>query len=340
MAGPTPEQAHGLAVNHRIGLSRYSTSVVRRVMAQLNRVEKDVEARLLTGGMTTLAGERLEALLAEVRAIQAQGGVVIGQRINSAVADLAGAEAEFAARLAGIPLSTTAFVTLGPLPPLEQIVAAVNARPFQGRFLRDWLKDAEEGAARRTRDLIRQGFVEGRTTDAIVRALRGTKAAQYRDGVLEISRRGAEAMVRTAMTHTANVAAQATWAANADIVKGWIFVATLDGRTTLICAGLHGQEFAIGKGPQPPRHPACRSTSVPRLDAIPGVTPFEMPSYQAWLKAQPADVQNDILGVAKARLFRDGGLTIDRFVDNKGRVLTLAELRKRDADAFTRAGVD
>ena len=336
----TPAKAHDLAVLHRVGLSRYSTGVVHKVMALLNRMEGEVTARLARTSNETIKGDRLEQLLAEIKAIQARGWQLVRARIDGEVATLAGAEAEFALRLAGVRINPTPFATFSPLPPIEQIVAAVNARPFQGRFLRGWLDGAEEGAAARVRDAVRQGFVEGRPSEDIVRLIRGTKAAQYRDGILETNRRGAEAMVRTAMTHTANVAAQAAWEANADIVKAWRFVATLDARTTLICAGLHGKEFALGTGPQPPRHVNCRSTSIPVLDPIEGVAAFELPSYQAWLRAQPVEVQNDILGVTKARLFRDGGLSVDRFVDNKGRILTLQELRRRDLAAFKAAGLD
>jgi len=334
------EIQHDLAVKHRIGLSRYSTSVVHKVMALLNRTEKSLVERIAGATNESLAGARLEQLLVELRAIQAQGWRLVRDRMGLEITHLAGSEAEFALRLAGIPINPTPFATFSPLPPIEQIVAAVNSRPFQGRYLKGWLDGAEEGAAARVRDAVRQGFVEGKTVDEIVRSIRGTRAAQYRDGILETNRRGAEAMVRTAVTHTANTAAQAAWEANADIVKGWRFVATLDSRTTVICAGLHGKEFKLGTGPQPPRHVNCRSTSIPVLDPIEGVAAFELPSYTVWLRAQSAETQADILGATKARLFRDGKLSIDRFTDHKGRVLTLQELRRRDLAAFKAAGLD
>lgn len=333
------EKIHDLAVNHRIGLSRYSTHVVRRMLGLLNKTLDDVAGRLARTDNESVSGQRLEALITELRGIQRAGWAVIEDRLRGSLTDLAGAEAKFALRLAGVSVEPRAVAMFSPLPPIEQIMAAVNSRPFQGRFLKDWLAEAEEGAARRVRDTVRQGFIEGRPTADIVRAIRGTRGQQYKNGILEISRRGAEALVRTAITHTANTAAQAAWEANSDIVSSWRFVATLDARTTVICAGLHGRKFPLGKGPQPPRHVNCRSTSVPVLPEIEGISPFEMPSYQAWLRSQPDTAQNDILGVAKAKLFRDGGLTIDRFTDSKGRVLTLQELRRRDLEAFKRAGL-
>lgn len=338
MPQPSPEQLHDLAVIHRIGLSRYSTAVVHKIIAMLNRIERDLVDRIMRSE-PGLASERLEALLAELQAIQSAGWLLVDGRLSGSIAELAAAEAAFALRLAGIEVAPITGVTFSPVPPLEQIVAAVKARPFQGRFLRDWMAETDSKARERVRNIVRQGFVEGQTLEQIVQLLRGTRANRYQDGALEITRRGAEAMVRTALTHTANVAAQASWEANADIVLAWQFVATLDSRTTLTCAGLHGKQFELGKGPTPPRHINCRSTSVPVLDEIPGVKPFDFPSYDAWLRRQPVSVQNEVLGTAKAKLFREGGLTIDKFTDHKGKVLTLDELRRQDEEAFIRAGL-
>lgn len=201
------------------------------------------------------------------------------------------------------------------------------------------------------------GFVEGETIDQMVRRLRGTRALGYADGLMEIDRRGAEALVRTAVNHTANYARQAVFEANPDLIEEWEFVATLDGRTTLTCAGLSGQTFKLGAGPQPPRHWGCRSTSVPVLKAAWGalglskseIDPGTQASmdgqvaaditYSQWLKGKPAAFQDEILGPARGKLFREGGLALDRFVDRKGREYTLEELRKRDAAAFEKAGM-
>jgi hypothetical protein len=48
-------------------------------------------------------------------------------------------------------------------------------------------------------------------------------------------------------------------------------------------------------------------------------------TYDAWLRKQPQAFQEDVLGKSKAQLFRDG-LTLDKFVDEKGKSYTLAEL--------------
>jgi SPP1 gp7 family putative phage head morphogenesis protein len=63
-------------------------------------------------------------------------------------------------------------------------------------------------------------------------------------------------------------------------------------------------------------------------------------SYQEWLTKQSNTFQDDVLGVTKARLFRKGGLTLDKFVNRRGDELTLSELATKDKQAFINAGLD
>jgi SPP1 gp7 family putative phage head morphogenesis protein len=221
------------------------------------------------------------------------------------------------------------------VPARQMLVSAVTSRPFQGRLLREWVDGLDAGRFARLRDAIRIGVVEGESIDQIVRRVRGTRVLRFKDGILDISRRSAEAVVRTAVNHTATHARSLMYAENADVVESWQFVAVLDSRTTEICMGLDGQVFPVGEGPEPPRHINCRSTTVPVLK---GEKPAERQTYGSWLKRQSAATQDEILGSTKARLFRSGGLSVDRFA-NDNRAFTIAELKHREAAAFKRAGV-
>ncbi len=62
-------------------------------------------------------------------------------------------------------------------------------------------------------------------------------------------------------------------------------------------------------------------------------------SYQVWLKSQSAEFQDDVLGKAKGKLFRDGGLSLDKFTHRNGDELTLDELRVRQKAAFEAANL-
>ncbi|WGK60518.1 phage minor head protein [Halopseudomonas sp. SMJS2] len=351
-----------LAIGHQIYLQRYGGGVARKIISLLNRVDADLY-RQLGDALERLPPERftvqrLDQLLVGVQRLNADAYRAVGEELDTALLELAGYEASWQHRAISsvLPSVVAEQLTLNTVT-ASQAHAAAMARPFQGKLLREALAGIEQARAFRIRDTIRMGFVEGQTIDQMVRRLRGTRALGYADGLMEVDRRGAEALVRTAVNHTANYARQALYEGNADIVEEWEFVATLDGRTTLTCAGLSGKTFKIGTGPQPPRHWGCRSASVPVLksawEAL-GLSKSEIDpgvrasmdgevagdiSYGPWLKSKPAAFQDEVLGPERGKLFREGGLTVDRFTDQRGKVYTLDELRKRDADAFEKAGI-
>lgn len=76
-----------------------------------------------------------------------------------------------------------------------------------------------------------------------------------------------------------------------------------------------------------------------KIRALTGTVPRST-SYQTWLKAQTQTFQNDTMGVTKAKLFRDGGLTLDKFVAADGTELTLSQLASKHAQAFRAAGLE
>lgn len=68
---------------------------------------------------------------------------------------------------------------------------------------------------------------------------------------------------------------------------------------------------------------------------VPGRT-----TYQEWLGRQSAAFQDDVLGKTRARLFREGGLSLDKFVNRRGDEIPLSGLARLHAAAFRAAGLD
>ena len=147
------------------------------------------------------------------------------------------------------------------------------------------------------------------------------------------------------MNHVSSQSREAVYSENESLVKGVQYVATLDTRTTDICADLDGQIFKVDEGPRPPQHINCRSTTVPVLrswkelgidlkEAPPGTRASmngqvaEGTTYGQWLKSQSTSTQNEALGPGRAKLFRSGAVSIHQFVDSTGRTLTLDELSR------------
>jgi SPP1 gp7 family putative phage head morphogenesis protein len=345
------------AVDHQIDVTRYGNGVVRRMLALLNRVDPDLLAQLQAAlerlPADSFTVQRLDDLLGSVRSLNGKAYDAMTDGLLAELADLADYETAYQQQLftSVVPVQVQVAAVAS-----EQVYAAAMARPFQGRLLREWASNIEAARMIRIRDAIRIGYVENQTIDQMVRRVRGTRPLGYADGLLTIDRRHAEAVVRTAVSHTANYARESFFEANADLVKWLRWTATLDSRTSPVCRARDGKVYPMNSGPRPPAHWNCRSTMTPVIkswrelgfdaDETPastrasmdGQVPADM-TYQQWLRKQPAARQDEILGVAKGKLFRDGGLELDRFVDRAGQEYNLAELRQRDAAAFARAGL-
>lgn len=351
------DDLYDASVRHQVYLLRLSTATVNKLIRLLNAVDTDLVAQITKYDPTEVSGtyseRRLKRMLEAIREINRDAYNIVNRELTSDLLALGSYEASFAARSLAGTVQIALDVTT---PSVEQLKAAVNAKPFQGRILKEWGRDLEEAAFRRVRDSIRMGYVEGEPIDSIVRRIRGTRAQGYADGILQTNRRNVESVVRTAINHTATAARQETFRANADLIKGWRFVATLDGRTTVQCASLDGKVFDVGTGPLPPRHFNCRSTMAPvtkswrelgfDIDELPVGTRASMngqvpatETYQTWLRRQPAEFQDEVLGASKGKLFRRGNLPLEKFVDLNGAAMSLDDLRRTEAAAFQKAGL-
>lgn len=320
-------------IRHAVGLQRLSNAEVRKVIALLNKIDRRIVERLLLDDLTEMGKARQNKLLKDIRAIIDAVYGEVSSDMRASLDALAKYEQDYQYKLfksvVGVDVQLQRVS-------IDQLLAAVNSRPFQGRFLAGWFDDLPEAAFRRLRDAIRMGVVEGRSIAEIVRDIRGTRAQGYKDGITAISRRHAETTVRTAVNHTANAAAEGFYNRNKRLIKAVQWLSVLDMRTSSICRARDGEVYEVNKGPRPPAHPNCRSTTTPILKAHPKP---RATSYTEWLKRQSNTVQNDVLGVSKARLFRAGNLTMDRFVNKAGKEYTLEQLEERESGAWSAAGL-
>lgn len=359
------------SIGHQVDLQHYANGVVRKMIALLNRSDADLFGALQTAldsAGTDWTVERLESLLQSVRLINAGAYSAIGREIEGDLAQLVAYELDFQAALfrAAIPAQIIASAGLAEVN-VAQVAAAALARPFQGRLLREWARDIDAARMVRIRDAVRIGFVEQQTTAEIVKRIRGTRAKAYSDGLIEIDRRSAESIVRTAVAHTSGYARDRYFERNGDIIKALGWSATLDTRTSETCRVRDGKQYEAEEPHKPIGHKlpwlggpgrahwCCRSCSVPVLKNWRELTGVDLPefspatrasmdgqvaadqTYGDWLKRQSAARQDEVLGPTRGALYRGGGLAFERFYNDKGRYLSLAELRARDAAAFKRA---
>jgi SPP1 gp7 family putative phage head morphogenesis protein len=263
-------QLQALGVDHLVGLRRLEDHIVRDISKLLTEAQKDIAATLEARLSRAMAKGvdpgpwstgRIEALLTEVKKINREAYKAMGKQLST---DLkAAAEYEMAWQAQSLenvlPVSWSAA-----RPSKELLQAIVRDLPMAGSTMQAQVSKQAANQLAAIRGQLALGLTQGETVPQLMQRVVGSKRSiPPRPGVLQIPKHQAEALVRTATNHTTTSARQALYAANTDVLKGYQYIATLDGNTTLVCASLDGQVFTFGKGPLPPQHWNCRSSTTP-----------------------------------------------------------------------------
>lgn len=335
-------------ISHQIWLQRTASGEVKDLAPFIKEMRDEIKRQVLLFGDDGRSTARLNKLLRDLEeALTALTGDW-QTKLTKDLKELAAYEAEWNIKTLTANVNAE-FVT----PTAEQVWAAAEFQPLAlsdkpvdfTKLMAGW---GETEAARLVTG-VKMGFVQGLTTRQIVKNVVGA------GGLADISERNAATVIRTALSHVSNEARNETYRQNDDIIEKYEIVATLDSRTSTICRSLDGQEYEIGKGPMPPFHPNCRTTTAPVISsefdfldkgakraakgADGGTQVSADTTYYEFLKQQPAWFQDEALGPVRGKIFRNSGISPEEFrvisVDGFGNPLTLkqmAELDKRVAD--------
>lgn len=355
------------SIAHAVSLEKYKLGIVRRIIALLNRSDAQLVGELAEAlerlPADSFTVERLDALLDQVREVNASAYAQVTQELQGDMAELSSYEVDWQQKVLQNTLPEPVLVRF-PIVRLaaEQVYAAAMARPFQGRLLSEWASTIEADRMVKIRNAVSTGYLEGKTTDQIIRTVRGSRATGYADGFLERPRQDLATVIRSAVSHTAAVARENLYKANDDVIEAEDWTSTLDTKTSAPCRIRDKLPYTVGEhkpiGHKVPwlqgpgrLHFNCRSTSTPRtkswrelgipLDemtgkqraSMDGTVPAET-TYGEWLGRQSAERQAEVLGPQRYQLYKEGRVGLDQFYSPNGEWLTLNQLKARDAGAF------
>jgi len=359
-------------LRRQIALAHFERGLQTDIVRVLDETERDLRVAMADRLMAvegkafgTTTNSRLNVMANALAKIRSSAFDEVSSMWDDSLEQLALDEAEFLdrnlKRVSPVMLDTL-------LPDPVMLAAIVSVEPMGGRVLSEWASTSQRADLQRIMDAVRVGMTQGESTDDIIRRVVGSRDLNGTDGVLEISRRDAAAITQTAVSTVANSARGEYYAANDDIFDTESWVATLDSKTCEECGSLDGQQFPNGTGPKAPLHFNCRCTRVATIngraignrpatsateEALAGLTgkdrrarvqemTGQVPAtttYPEWLGRQSESFQEHVLGTSRAALFRDGGLTLDKFVNRDGKTLNLDQLRTREPEAFERSGI-
>lgn len=355
----TPPEIIEILSRHQVLLEGLKTGYVQdflKVFGTIDGIIRDSLRALNVDILSEVSRPRLERVLADMGRAQAQAFDKTIDAFIDKMPKLAKYETEFQARALKSVLPAKA-EKLVKLPKATKAFEEAIKRPLQatGDNVKPFIQDWSRTAIKRTNNAVRIAYQQGKPTTQAVRQLVGTEQLRFKDGVTAVNKRQAATVIHTSTQHVAMTARAVTYEENDDLVVGYIIIATIDGKTSTICRSLDRKKFKHGKGPMPPLHPNCRSSTAPDLDSefdfldegatrsgVDGPIDAET-TYYEWLKRQSPAFQKEVLGAKRAQLFQSGGLSEKRFaelqLDKNFQPLTLDEMRALEPLAFERAGV-
>jgi hypothetical protein len=327
-----------------VDLLRFSAGEKAQIVAILQRMEEELIQLLQEGDLTEIGRRDKAALLRQAQAVISQYYGEASDEVGRSLASLG--ELESKATAAGLGAAFYGYVEPS-LPTAEFFRRLVDDTLIQGAPSADWWKRQGGDVAFRFQTAVSQGLAEAETNAAIIKRVREA---------LDVTRRNAAALVQTSVQTVANASRMETFQANTDLVRGVRQLSTLDGKTSLICIGYSGGKWKLDGTPitpttlpfngGPPRHWNCRSVLVPILATFKDLginipEPAESTrasmdgqvaagtTFSQFLEGKSRGFTDDLLGVGRAELWRDGKITLSQLLDQTGRPLSLDELRAR-----------
>lgn len=326
-------QLSDLAIARSLVLQRVANGLSNDVAILYNEMIDDISTTILKSGKIS------NHLTKTIKDIKAQLQV---PDINDNLKDIAQAEVNYTQKAYNSVIGIDLFKNI---PPEGAMSAILNTSLIEGASIGAWLKDLENSQAFDVERAIKLGMTLGETNAQLANRLKST---------MELSMRNAQTIVITATSAVANKARMDFYSANDDVLKGYQSLTVLDGKTSDICISYSGSKYDINFKPignskpyrPTPRHFRCRSTHIPILKTWRelGIDEDELPTgtqssdagylpqdytFNDFLKTKTKEYQNDVLGVGKAQLWRDGKITLSQLVNQQGRSLSLKELLEK-----------
>lgn len=185
---------------------------------------------------------------------------------------------------------------------IEHLTAHLHARPVDA-ILKEMAPDAVDNV----RSAMLGGLGTGQPAERIARGL---------GDVLGQNAARAATLLRTEDMRAYRSATSASYEENADVIKGWRWVAGLSGDTCIVCLLQHGSEHEPDE--EMDAHPNCRCVSVPITASwaelgFPHVVDVadDFQTGPGWFDEQSEEVQRRVLGSGKFDAWQSGDIALD-----------------------------
>lgn len=332
-------------VAHNIYVQRFAGGKWNDIKFYIADLEKEVTALVTSADFAAMTPRLQRQLISKVNSAVSAALKLLDDDLMLGMEEFSEYEIGFTQKMVTDSVKATAVLS-APTLSRNQIRAALesyvlNVEPGNQMTMRVALEKFKVAQVERLQQTLRDGFISGKTTEQMANQAKEILKTNVINN-LKTTAQQAETIVRTATNSTAQMSRDLFYDENPDVITGYKIVATLDSDTTPICQYYDGKKFTLKTDPRPAFHWGCRTTTTPTIadkynlstgketrSSATGQVSTKL-TYGGWLRQQSVEVQNEVMGVTRAKAFRKGGYSIDRFVDDTGKYYTIEELKVRD----------
>lgn len=313
-------------------------ALIAQQRADVDRLVADVDLDLIRAWVAAWdeLAVAFDAALLEIVS-QSQGGRVKGTtvarnlRLREALSQAADKIAELASSAEVSAMAAAQQAALTAIQAQLDIVAAQLPEEMKASLTRNWTRvqpDALAAIVARTAERIHAEFYP--LSDEAVKAMKSTLVRSIAVG--ENPRRAAKQMLRrtekrfngglnramviarTEILDAHRAASKAAEKGNEDVLKGWVWIASLDSKTCPSCIGQHGTEHPLDEeGPLDHHQGRCSRAPLTKSWKDLGFDipepPSTIPDAEEWFNNLTPGTQLRIMGPSRLELLQSGDIT-------------------------------
>ena len=330
------EDLADIAISRSLVLERVKNGLSKQVAEHYQEMIDDIQTTILKSGNIS------NRLRQTIKDIKEQLSV---PNFDKDLKELAQAEVNYTQKAYNSVIGIDLFKNI---PPEGAMSAILNTSLIEGATIHSWLKDLENSQSFDVERAVKLGMTLGETNAQLANRLKST---------MELSMRNAQTIVRTATATVANQARMEFMEANNEVIKGWEWNSTLDGRVRKLHADRDGATWNLDKegiNAKGKKYPFrytpygwnCRCQLNPILKSWQelGIDEEEVPvgtrssldgyvsqdmTFDKWLKTKSSEFQKEYLGAGRYELYSKGKITLSDLINQKGRYLKISELLEK-----------
>lgn len=332
-------------ISHVLQIQRVEAGTKRDILKLLESMRKRLVSELEVDDITEFKKQRLGRLFKDtdeiIKNVYAEAKVTLDDVIDGVV----DVESDFAKKA----IQKAIPIDIAVAAPTAEFLRTVATNTLVDNLpSSNWWKKQEDDVKLRFQQVVREGLALGDTPTQMARSLRST---------LGVSNANAQSLVQTTVSAVSNSVRTEVFERNDDVIKELKWLTTLDRRVCYRCISMADKRWKndASKTPvghstpfrRPPIHFNDRCIIVPvvksfrdlgidlpepkagtRPSVVDGVA-VQQPgttTFRSFLDRQSKEFQDETLGPGRAKLWRDGKITLSDLTNGRGRELTISEL--------------